>query len=311
MKKSLIAKSFVLATAGLTLVACNQETTPPPAVAQKSALSDFNEKTSYAIGLDVARNLEAMKNDPAVNLQLKNVYQGISDASKGEDVSYDVGYSIGGGLKNMMKGDSSLKLDLGIVFQAIENKLNGAPVLMDDAAIKTVQQEFQKKAQARQQAASMAKAEEDKKQGELNIAAGIAFLEANKAKEGVVVTASGLQYKIITEGKGVSPVKESKVKVHYTGKLLDGTKFDSSVDRGQPTEFFLNRVIPGWTEGLQLMKPGAKYMFWVPAELAYGPRGMGGKIAPNSTLNFEVELLEVLKETAPVAPTPTPAPTKK
>jgi FKBP-type peptidyl-prolyl cis-trans isomerase len=175
---------------------------------------------------------------------------------------------------------------------------------MDEAAIKEVQQEFQKKAQERKQAASMAKIEADKKQGELALVAGQAFLETNKIKDGVVTTASGLQYKVITEGAGVAPLKESKVKVHYTGKLLDGTKFDSSVDRGQPTEFFLNRVIPGWTEGLQLMKPGSKYMFWIPAALAYGERGMGGKIAPNSTLTFEVELLEVLKETAPVAKAP-------
>jgi FKBP-type peptidyl-prolyl cis-trans isomerase len=293
MKKSIVAKSLVLATVGLSLVACNQKAAP--AATNKAELADFNEKTSYAIGLDVARNLEAMKKDPKVSLSLKSVYQGIADASNGGDVSYDVGYSIGGGLKNMMKGDSSLKLDLGIVFQAIKNKLDGEKVLMDEAAIKTVQQEFQKKAQARQKEAMALKAAEDKKKGEANVAVGKAFLEANKSKEGVVVTASGLQYKVIKAGEGVAPVKEAKVKVHYTGKLLDGTKFDSSVDRGQPTEFFLNRVIPGWTEGLQLMKPGAKFEFWIPSALAYGERGMGGKIAPNSTLNFEVELIEILK----------------
>ena len=112
---------------------------------------------------------------------------------------------------------------------------------------------------------------------------------------GYTTTASGLQYKVIKEGKGVKPTATDEVTVHYTGKLLDGTKFDSSLDRGEPTSFPLNGVIKGWTEGLQLMGEGAKYQFIIPSELAYGARGAGEQIGPNATLYFEVELIKVKK----------------
>ena len=127
-----------------------------------------------------------------------------------------------------------------------------------------------------------------------NLEEGRAFLEENKAKEGITTTQSGLQYEVITEGEGKSPIATDTVKVHYTGTLIDGTVFDSSVERGEPAEFVLNRVIPGWTEGVQLMKEGAKYKFYIPTELAYGVRVRpGGKIQPNMALIFEVELLQV------------------
>lgn len=122
------------------------------------------------------------------------------------------------------------------------------------------------------------------------------FLAENKTKEGVITTESGLQYQVITEGTGAKPTAEDRVKVHYTGTLLDGTKFDSSVDRGEPAEFGVSQVIPGWTEGLQIMPAGSKYIFWIPSELAYGERGAGQDIKPNSVLKFEVELLEVIKK---------------
>ncbi|MDR9415534.1 MAG: FKBP-type peptidyl-prolyl cis-trans isomerase [Gracilimonas sp.] len=127
-----------------------------------------------------------------------------------------------------------------------------------------------------------------------NIASGEAFLEENLAKEGVQETESGLQYKVIEEGNGDSPTAENIVQVHYEGTLIDGTVFDSSYERGQPAEFPLNRVIPGWTEGVQLMKEGATYEFYIPAELAYGARApQGSPIGPNETLIFKVELLDV------------------
>ncbi len=121
-----------------------------------------------------------------------------------------------------------------------------------------------------------------------------AYLAENAKKPGVQTTASGLQYEVITEGKGASPKAEDMVKVHYEGKLLDGKVFDSSIQRGEPASFRLNQVIPGWTEGLQLMKVGAKYKFTIPPQLAYGPEG-AGPIPPNSVLVFEVELLDIEK----------------
>jgi len=124
--------------------------------------------------------------------------------------------------------------------------------------------------------------------------AGAEFLADNASKEGVKTTPSGLQYKVVTEGTGKSPAATDLVKVHYRGTLLDGTEFDSSYKRNSPAEFPLNRVIPGWTEGVQLMKEGGKSIFYIPSNLAYGERGTpGGPIGPNQTLIFEIELLEV------------------
>lgn len=122
---------------------------------------------------------------------------------------------------------------------------------------------------------------------------GEVFLHENATKEGVHVTPSGLQYKVLTDGAGRSPKATDTVKVQYRGTLLDGTEFDSSYKRNQPIEFALNQVIPGWTEGVQLMKEGAKYEFYIPSNLAYGRRGAGGVIGPDETLIFEVELLKV------------------
>lgn len=135
-----------------------------------------------------------------------------------------------------------------------------------------------------------AKAEEAAK------SAGKQFLEENKKKAEVKETASGLQYVVEKEGEGAQPTAEDEVTVHYTGKLLDGTVFDSSVNRGEPATFPLNRVIPGWTEGVQLMKEGSKYTFFIPSDLAYGPQGIPGAIPPHSTLIFEVELIKVVKK---------------
>lgn len=120
-----------------------------------------------------------------------------------------------------------------------------------------------------------------------------AFLVENMLKTGVVTTKSGLQYKVVTEGKGAKPIASDSVKVHYRGTLIDGTEFDSSYKRNEPISFPLSGVIKGWTEGLQLMTVGSKYMLYIPAELAYGKKAVGGVIAPNSTLIFEVELLGI------------------
>ncbi len=122
---------------------------------------------------------------------------------------------------------------------------------------------------------------------------GEAYLAENAKKEGVKTTPSGLQYKVIKEGTGKQPTTSSTVKVHYRGTLINGTEFDSSYKRNEPIDFGVTQVIKGWTEGLQLMKEGAKYQLFIPSNLAYGPRGAGGVIGPDETLIFEVELLEV------------------
>ena len=133
----------------------------------------------------------------------------------------------------------------------------------------------------------------EKLAGQKNKLAGEKFLEANKKKTGVFVTESGLQYLIQKPGSGASPTATSKVEVHYEGRLINGDVFDSSYKRGKPTSFGVNQVIPGWTEGLQLMKPGSKFTFFIPSNLAYGERGAGAKIGPHSTLVFDVELISI------------------
>jgi FKBP-type peptidyl-prolyl cis-trans isomerase len=130
-------------------------------------------------------------------------------------------------------------------------------------------------------------------QTEANRKRGEEYLKSNAEKEGVQVTDSGLQYNVLTEGDGAKPVATDQVTVHYRGTLIDGTEFDSSYSRGEPTSFTLNQVIPGWTEGVQLMSVGSKYRFVIPYNLAYGERGAGGSIGPFETLIFEVELIEI------------------
>ncbi|RME40740.1 MAG: FKBP-type peptidyl-prolyl cis-trans isomerase [Deltaproteobacteria bacterium] len=191
-----------------------------------------------------------------------------------ERVSYGIGLNIGRDFKN--KG-FEVKPDL--LAQGIKDVLAGGDLLMSDDEVRQTIMELQ---QVLQQKVSAK-----------NKAEGDAFLAANAKKEGVKVTKSGLQYRVIKEGTGATPKADSTVKVNYRGTLIDGTEFDSSYKRGQPATFQLNKVIPGWTEGLQLMKAGGKYEFVLPPELAYGERGAGQVIGPNSVLVFEVELLEV------------------
>ena len=199
-----------------------------------------------------------------------------------EKVSYMVGMDMANGLQPIKD-----EIDLAIVTQALRDALAGGKTLMTQEEQQQVRQAFIQKMQGKQE-------EQRKEVAEKNQAAGDSFLASNKTKAGVKTTASGLQYQVITEGKGAKPAATDTVKVHYVGTLLDGTKFDSSIDRGEPAQFPLNGVIAGWTEGLQLMPVGSKYKFWIPGNLAYGDRGRPG-IEPNALLTFEVELLEIVK----------------
>ncbi|GAL78956.1 FKBP-type peptidyl-prolyl cis-trans isomerase FklB [Algibacter lectus] len=188
------------------------------------------------------------------------------------------------------------EFDNELFIQGFMNAIDSTDILIDQAeAQKVVQAYFQKKQQAdiakqKEEAAKKAEAEF----GEVKLA-GEKFLEENKSKDGVQVTESGLQYIVEKEGTGEKPTTASQVKVHYHGTLTDGTIFDSSVDRGTPATFGVTQVIPGWTEGLQLMSVGSKYKFFVPQELGYGATPRGGKIKPFDVLVFDVELLEIVK----------------
>ena len=189
--------------------------------------------------------------------------------------SYGLGVIMASNLKNQ-GGDS---LDIEILSHAIRD-------FYEKKTLKISQEECMPIVQEYMQGAAEKKNESMKKEN-------LAFLERNKTAEGVKVTASGLQYKVVANGSGKSPAATDNVTVHYVGTLVDGTEFDSSVRRGQPTSFALNQVIRGWTEGLQLMHEGDKFIFYIPQELGYGDRGAGGQIPPFSTLIFEVELIKV------------------
>ncbi|MDN3666119.1 FKBP-type peptidyl-prolyl cis-trans isomerase [Algibacter miyuki] len=208
-----------------------------------------------------------------------------------DSVSYAIGMDVA---KNVKR--SFTEFDKDLFMQGFSNVSDSTNVLFDEAkAQQVVQAYFQKKQQedmAKQQEAAAKKAEAEF--GEVKIA-GEKFLEENKSKDGVKVTESGLQYIVEKEGNGEKPTTASQVKVHYHGTLTDGTIFDSSVDRGEPATFGVTQVIPGWTEGLQLMTVGSKYKFFVPQELGYGATPRGGKIKPFDVLVFDVELLEIVK----------------
>ena len=230
-------KYLSLVAAVLLLVSCNKN-----GVAQKEIKTEL-DSVSYAIGMDVAKNVKASFDD----------------------------------------------FDNDLFIQGFTNVLDSTDILLDQNVAQQVVRTYFQNKQKEEAVKRQEEAARNKEEGE-------EFLAENKSKDGVQTTESGLQYIVLKEGTGEKPTTASKVKVHYHGTLIDGTVFDSSVDRGEPTEFGVTQVIKGWTEGLQLMKVGAKYKFFVPSNLAYGgnPRP-GGVIKPNSTLIFDVELLEIVK----------------
>ncbi len=201
-------------------------------------------------------------------------------SDKGQ-ASYAIGQQIGKNLKSQ-----NIDVDAKTLAASLAHAAAGKSEMTDE--------QIQKAMMKLQEVAMKKQAEE----GENSKKKSTEYLEKNKTAAGVKVTASGLQYQVMKEGDGATPKKEDTVKCHYTGTLIDGTKFDSSVDRGQPAEFPVAGVIPGWTEALQMMKVGSKYKLFIPPELAYGPAGRPG-IPPNSALVFEVELIEIVKPASP------------
>ena len=204
-----------------------------------------------------------------------------TQSSTAEQVGYSFGYLMGRSNADAMKD-----MDLDAFVQGLKASSQGQTATLTDEEMTTVLTQFKRRAEAKQLIELKQKADENAK-------IGTAFLAENAKKAGVKTTKSGLQYIVLKEGTGKSPKVNSNVTVNYEGRLIDDTVFDSSIARNHPANFQVSQVIQGWTEGLQLMKEGAKYRFFIPANLAYGQIGSGDVIEPNSTLIFDVELLNV------------------
>jgi len=283
---------------------------------EKTALATERDRISYAIGVDVATSLEPVGpylDTAAFERALVNTFAGkppliTEQEAQATDQLLRVNLAVADGqpipgmppgsapppvdkakvglfLGTYMVGRSLMPLkddiDPAVLVQAMRTVIGktGTPLLSAEQAQAEVQAFLVKQQAGR---------------GQRNRDEGAKFLAENKTKPGVITRPSGLQYMVLREGNGERPTPASRVRVNYVGTLLDGTKFDSSYDRGEPAEFGLNQVIAGWTEGVGLMPVGAKYRFWIPSELAYGANGApGGRIGPNATLTFDVELLGI------------------
>lgn len=285
----------------------------------KTLLNTDRAKASYMVGHDIARSITPAAPDidlPAFERALANAFeakppliaeneaqdtgralmmriasrngQAPADAQIPEvdkqKVAYLVGADVGRSLVSIKD-----ELDLPVLLQGVRATFAGGKLLLDDAQLNAVRDAFSQRLEGEMAARSQALAGTNKAEGEK-------FLAGNKQVKGVFSTPSGLQYMVLRQGAGARPMATDQVRVNYEGKLLDGTVFDSSYERGEPTEFGLNQVIAGWTEGLGLMPVGAKYRFWIPGDLAYGSKGTpGGPIGPNATLVFDVELQAIIK----------------
>jgi len=220
-----------------------------------------------------------------------------------DKLSYSMGVATGTQMKRQ-----SMEVDIEMFARGIKDSISGDKLQMTEQEIQETLMKFQQEMVAKQ-------AEKTKQLAETNKKEGDAFLAENKTKEGVKTLPSGLQYKVITEGTGKIPKETDTISAHYSGTLIDGTEFDSSIKRGQPATFPVKGVIKGWTEALQLMKEGSKWQLFIPSDLAYGERGAGNVIGPNSTLIFEVELLSIVnpaeKKETKQPKAPPKAPTKK
>lgn len=251
-------KLSALLVSAVFISACN-----PPAQTDGAASSDTAETT-------VAQT--------TANLQTED-----------EKAAYTLGFGAGQSMAESVSyvADAGVPLDSALIEKGFIDGLNQSATI-DQETLRATMQSLQTRVTTAMQEKNEVEAQE-------NTALGMAYLEANKAKEGVVVLESGLQYKILTPGDGKSPTTNDRVRVHYKGTLIDGTQFDSSYDRGEPAEFGVTQVIRGWTEALQLMQEGAKWELTIPAELAYGSASRPA-IPANSVLVFDVELLEVIAE---------------
>ena len=307
-------KAFLRGAAALLLAASSLAAS----AADTTVLATDRDKASYMVGMDVGRSIAPVAPDldvAAFEKAVRNAFDGgkpllaeeevkplaqalmqriaardgKAPAGAVPEVSHEkVGYLVGADVGRSLAPIKD-ELDVAVLVQALRTVLaNGTP-LLSQAEADAVRGAFSTRMQAQMQAKAAAVAGK-------NQAEGAAFLAKNKATKGVYTTPSGLQYMVLRQGAGVRAKPGDRVRVNYQGSLLDGTVFDSSYERGQPAEFALNEVIPGWTEGVSLMPVGAKYRFWVPGNLAYGEKGTpGGPIGPNATLVFDVELMGILQ----------------
>jgi FKBP-type peptidyl-prolyl cis-trans isomerase FkpA len=317
------AASVLILAMGATGTAMSQQPAAGAAAKETSVLTSQREKLGYAIGIDVANSFAPISSE----IDLAALRRGVTNAFEGKQplISQDEAQKTDQALRQAMAAKSGqpvpgvapgtappkvdrekvglmlgsyavgpslapLKddVDLDALFDAVSTTFNKGTPKMTAEQAKATLEGFMSAKQAEMQVKTAAQAGTNRTEGN-------AFLAKNKTVPGVVTTASGLQYQVLRPGSGERPMPTSKVRVNYEGKLLDGTVFDSSYQRGQPVEFGLDQVIKGWTEGVSLMPVGSKYRFWIPGELAYGEQGtQGGPIGPNATLTFDVELLNVL-----------------
>ena len=274
MRKTYKTAVTVIA-AGLMLLgnARAQETPaskPPQTAAAKTTTSPATKAPAKTGSTAAAVKAPAVKSPDAMELKTEK-----------DKLSYAIGVNVGRSLQK-----DAVEVEANIVTQGLKDALAGGKTLITEDEAKALITALQTDLHKKQDQAMQAAGEANKKQGE-------AFLAANKAKDGVVTLPSGLQYKVLTEGKGPKPAPSDTVVCNYKGTLIDGTEFDSSYKRGQPATFPVGQVIKGWTEALQLMPVGSKWELFIPSEMAYGPRGPTPAIGANSTLIFEVELLSI------------------
>ena len=274
MRKTYKTAVTVIA-AGLMLLgnARAQETPaskPPQTAAAKTTTSPATKAPAKTGSTAAAVKAPAAKSPDAMELKTEK-----------DKLSYAIGVNVGRSLQK-----DAVEVEANIVTQGLKDALAGGKTLITEDEAKALITALQTDLHKKQDQAMQAAGEANKKQGEV-------FLAANKAKDGVVTLPSGLQYKVLTEGKGPKPTPSDTVVCNYKGTLIDGTEFDSSYKRGQPATFPVGQVIKGWTEALQLMPVGSKWELFIPSEMAYGPRGPTPAIGANSTLIFEVELLSI------------------
>jgi len=276
MRKLLITSIKTLAAGLLLLGNAHAQQTP--------AATTPTTPAAQARKAPAAKTGQAARPRTAVPLALK---------TEKDKFSYALGMNLGSGLHKQ-----SVDVDPAIFLRGLKDGLAAGKTLLTEqeaqATLVQMQNDLRKKAQEKMQQAAVS-----------NKQTGDAFLASNKAQEGVITLPSGLQYKILKEGAGPKPAATDSVVCNYRGTLLDGTEFDSSYKRGQPATFQVNGVIKGWTEALQLMPVGSKWQLVIPSDLAYGERGAGQQIGPNSTLIFEVELLSIQPKAAATTPAPT------